>query len=94
MILEYRIPLPINTEDFQVGQLYMVIKAQEAATGGGEGVLVLKNEPYAPLPSFPLRSFDNRDGHQGESDFSGVQVPKLKGQYTLKQYVPVPASEH
>ena len=52
MILEYRIPLPINTEDFQVGQLYMVIKAQEAATGGGEGVLVLKNEPYAP-PSRP-----------------------------------------
>ena len=76
MILEYRIPLPINTEDFQVGQLYMVIKAQEAATGGGEGVLVLKNEP-----------FDNRDGHQGESDFSGVQVPKLKGQYTLKHYL-------
>ena len=53
MILEYRIPLPINTEDFQVGQLYMVIKAQEAATGGGEGVLVLKNEPYASPPVLP-----------------------------------------
>ena len=33
--------------DFQVAQLAMVISAQEKVTGGGEGILVLKNEPYA-----------------------------------------------
>ncbi|KAK8807843.1 hypothetical protein WA158_007372 [Blastocystis sp. Blastoise] len=49
MILEYHIPLPILTEEFQVAQLYMTCKAQEQATGGGEGVLVLKNEPFDNL---------------------------------------------
>ncbi len=47
MILEFRIPLPITVSDFQVAQLAMVISAQEKVTGGGEGILVLKNEPYA-----------------------------------------------
>lgn len=47
MILEFRIPLPLTVEDFQVAQLSMVIKAQEKVTGGGEGVVVVKNEPYA-----------------------------------------------
>ena len=46
MILEFRIPLPITVSDFQVAQLAMVISAQEKVTGGGEGILVLKNEPY------------------------------------------------
>lgn len=45
MILEFRIPLPITVDDFQVAQLAMVIKAQEKVTGGGEGIVVLKNEP-------------------------------------------------
>ena len=47
MILEFRIPLPIPVSDFQGAQLAMVISAQEKVTGGGEGILVLKNEPYA-----------------------------------------------
>lgn len=47
MIIEFRIPLPITVSDFQVAQLAMVITAQEKVTGGGEGIVVLKNEPYA-----------------------------------------------
>lgn len=50
MILEFRIPLPITVADFQVAQLAMVIKAQEKVTGGGEGIVVVKNEPYGLLP--------------------------------------------
>lgn len=46
MILEFRIPLPLTVDDFQVAQLSMVIKAQEKVTGGGEGIVVVKNEPY------------------------------------------------
>ena len=45
MIIEFRIPLPITVSDFQVAQLAMVITAQEKVTGGGEGIVVLKNEP-------------------------------------------------
>lgn len=54
-------------------QLYMVMKASREHTSGGEGVVVLKNEP-----------FDNRDGHLGFSTISQVEVPRQAGQYTLK----------
>ena len=46
MIVEFRIPLPIAMNDFEVAQLYMITRVQENVTGGGEGVIVLKNEPY------------------------------------------------
>ena len=46
MILEFRIPLPIKTEEFQVAQLFMVASASEKVTGGGEGIQVIKNEPF------------------------------------------------
>ena len=46
MIVEFRIPLPFEVNDLEVAQLYMVAKLQENVTGGGEGVIVLKNEPY------------------------------------------------
>mmetsp|Transcript_41751 Transcript_41751/g.116325 ORF Transcript_41751/g.116325 Transcript_41751/m.116325 type:complete len:306 (+) Transcript_41751:99-1016(+) len=72
---EFRIPLPLTVEEFQVAQLYMVIQASKENTGDGEGVEWIKNEPY-----------DNTDGHQTISEISGVEVPKNKGQYTLKNY--------
>ncbi|NXI05855.1 PIPNB protein, partial [Pachycephala philippinensis] len=31
---------------YQVGQLYSVAEASKNETGGGEGIQVLKNEPY------------------------------------------------
>ena len=67
---------PITVADFQVAQLAMVIKAQEKVTGGGEGIVVVKNEP-----------FDNTDGHMGLSEISKTPIPKVKGQYTLKKYL-------
>lgn len=73
--VEFRIPLPLNVEEFQIAQLFMVIKAQEKVTGGGEGITVLKNEP-----------FDNLDGSMGLSEISKTPIPKAKGQYTLKKY--------
>jgi hypothetical protein len=77
MIVEIRVPMPLKTEEFNRGWLYMVVAASEENSGGddGAGVVVLKNEPY-----------DNTDGHMGTSELSGYEVPKNKGQYTLKQY--------
>ncbi|KAI7800806.1 phosphatidylinositol transfer protein, alpha a [Triplophysa rosa] len=46
LIKEFRIVLPISVEEYQVGQLYSVAEASKKETGGGEGVEVLKNEPY------------------------------------------------
>ncbi|KAJ0004532.1 hypothetical protein NQD34_010746 [Periophthalmus magnuspinnatus] len=46
LIKEFRVILPISVEEYQVGQLYSVAEASKNETGGGEGVEVLKNEPY------------------------------------------------
>jgi hypothetical protein len=45
LICEYRVPLPMTVEEYQVAQLYSVAMASKDVTGGGEGVEVLKNEP-------------------------------------------------
>ncbi|PIK53811.1 phosphatidylinositol transfer protein/retinal degeneration b protein, partial [Apostichopus japonicus] len=41
-----RIPLPMTVEEYRVGQLYAFAHASLNETGGGDGVEVLKNEPY------------------------------------------------
>lgn len=38
--------LCLSFAQYQVGQLYSVAEASKNETGGGEGVEVLKNEPY------------------------------------------------
>jgi len=38
--------LPLTTEEYQVAQLYSVAKKSRQETSGGEGVEVIKNEPY------------------------------------------------
>jgi hypothetical protein len=50
IIKEFRITLPISVEEYQVGQLWSVAEASRKETGGGEGVEVLKNEPYTDVP--------------------------------------------
>ncbi|XP_077303555.1 phosphatidylinositol transfer protein beta isoform-like [Lithobates pipiens] len=46
LIKEFRVRLPISVEEYQVGQLFSVAEASKDNTGGGEGIEVLKNEPY------------------------------------------------
>ncbi|XP_058473367.1 phosphatidylinositol transfer protein beta isoform isoform X1 [Solea solea] len=46
IIKEYRVVLPLSVEEYQIGQLYSVAEASKNETGGGEGIEVLKNEPY------------------------------------------------
>jgi len=50
LIKEYRVTLPMSVEEYQVAQLYAVAEASKNETGGGEGVEVLKNEPYDDVP--------------------------------------------
>uniref|UniRef100_W5MJE1 Phosphatidylinositol transfer protein alpha isoform n=1 Tax=Lepisosteus oculatus TaxID=7918 RepID=W5MJE1_LEPOC len=65
-----RVILPVSVEEYQVGQLYSVAEASKNETGGGEGVEVLKNEPY-----------EKGDGDWGEFDsvslFVLSKVPKF-----------------
>lgn len=50
IIKEYRVILPMTVDEYQVGQLWSVAEASKAETGGGEGVEVLKNEPFKDVP--------------------------------------------
>ncbi|CAK4155044.1 unnamed protein product [Aphanomyces euteiches] len=76
LIHEFRVPMHMTVEEFQVAQLYMVVDASEKNTKGGEGVEILKNEPY-----------DNTNGQFGDiSPISQCKIPRNKGQYTLKHY--------
>lgn len=58
IIKEYRIVLPMTVQEYQVAQLYSVAQASKAETGGGEGIEVLKNEPFSASegiqPTSPL----------------------------------------
>lgn len=47
IIREYRILLPLTVSEYQIAQLFMLIKkSQTESTGEGNGVLIIKNEPY------------------------------------------------
>lgn len=50
LIKEYRVTLPLTVEEYQVAQLYSVAEASKNETGGGEGIEVLKNEPFDGYP--------------------------------------------
>lgn len=45
-ITEYRIVLPTNVPQYQIGNLYMCNQRTRETAGNGEGIEVLKNEPY------------------------------------------------
>ncbi|KAF0991538.1 hypothetical protein HZS_5060 [Henneguya salminicola] len=46
LLVEIRIPLPISVNDYHIAQLYAVAEESKRNTGGGEGVQVIKNEPF------------------------------------------------
>ena len=46
LIKEYRVILPMTVAEYQVGQLFSVAEASKQEMGGGEGIEILKNEPY------------------------------------------------
>jgi hypothetical protein len=46
LIKEYRVINNCTCDEYQVAQLYAVVEASKEETGAGEGVEVVKNEPY------------------------------------------------
>ncbi|KAJ4725971.1 Phosphatidylinositol transfer protein [Melia azedarach] len=45
-IKEFRIVMPISLEEYQIAQMYMVMKMQQQNSDGAEGVEVLENKPF------------------------------------------------
>ncbi|KOB69734.1 Phosphatidylinositol transfer protein/retinal degeneration b protein [Operophtera brumata] len=50
LIKEFRVTLPLTVEEYQVAQLYCVAEVSKNETGGGEGIEVIKNEPFKDFP--------------------------------------------
>ncbi|KAJ2895757.1 hypothetical protein GGI21_005112, partial [Coemansia aciculifera] len=46
LVKEYRITNNCTVDEYRIAQLYAVAKMSMNETGGGEGVEVIKNEPY------------------------------------------------
>uniref|UniRef100_A0A915N1L8 Phosphatidylinositol transfer protein n=1 Tax=Meloidogyne javanica TaxID=6303 RepID=A0A915N1L8_MELJA len=52
LIKEYRIPLPLTAEEYQIAQLFMIQKKSRLESSGvGSGVEIIKNEPYSDGPN-------------------------------------------
>jgi hypothetical protein len=45
-IKEYRILMPMSVEEYRIAQLYMVSRFSRERTTKGEGIEIVKNEPY------------------------------------------------
>ncbi|TKR77222.1 hypothetical protein L596_018235 [Steinernema carpocapsae] len=73
LVKEYRILCPLEIEEYQRGILYASVKESKAETGGGEGVEVVKQEPFTSTSLKP-----------GET-ISGTYTLKI---YRLKSKMP------
>ncbi|KAL7635918.1 UNVERIFIED_CONTAM: hypothetical protein RMT77_013735 [Armadillidium vulgare] len=51
LIKEYRIPLPLTSEEYKIAQLYMIAKkSRQESHGTGSGIEILVNDPYENGP--------------------------------------------
>lgn len=46
LIKEYRIPVPVSRDEYQIAQLFAVAESSKNETGNGEGVEVLVNQRF------------------------------------------------
>lgn len=46
LMKEFRVVMPLTLEEYQIAQMYMVMKMQQENTTGTEGVEVLENRPF------------------------------------------------
>jgi len=80
-IREFRIVLPMSVEEYHVGQLWSVAEASKNETGGGDGIEVVKNEP------FDLENVtEDQKYHIPEEELSANGRVYKQGQYTYKIY--------
>lgn len=47
-----RVVMPTSTKEYQVGQLFAVAELSKQETGGGDGVEIVKNEPFHDHPEY------------------------------------------
>ena len=75
LITEFRIILPMTVEEYQVAQLYATAKVSKQNTGGGEGVEILKNEPFEKIMSEAFLGRYNSGQYTKKIYHLGSRVP-------------------
>lgn len=89
IIKEYRVTLPMTVEEYQVAQLYSVAMASKNETGGGEGVEVLKNEPYENVPllngKFTKGQYTHKIYHLASKVPSWIKMVAPKGSLEIHE---------
>jgi len=75
LIREYRIVMPLTTDEYHIAQLYGVAEASKNETGGGDGVEVRENRP---LTDDELNKLPFKDRLKPREDGT------IGGQYTYK----------
>lgn len=58
-----RLNLPLEVDEYKTAQLYMTAKASIEQSSGGEGVEVVKNEPY-----------EKEDGEKGQYTHKVIHI--------------------
>lgn len=76
IIREYRIVLPLSTEEYHIGQLYGVAEASKNETGGGEGIEVIQNRPIEPDEPF-YKEGDGKGQYTHKRFYLASKVPSL-----------------
>lgn len=77
VIREYRIVMPLTTEEYHIGQLYGVAEASKNETGGGEGIEVIENRE---ITQNEIDDLPFKDQLKPRDDGS------IGGQYTHKRF--------
>ena len=61
-ITEFRITMPMSLSEYKIAQRFVVAEYSKSETGGGEGIQIIKDEPYQNQPQFP--------GHFGTGQYT------------------------
>ena len=61
-ITEFRITLPMSLSEYKIAQRFVVAEYSKSETGGGEGIQIIKDEPYQNQPQF--------QGHFGTGQYT------------------------
>jgi hypothetical protein len=88
LIKEFRVILPMTVEEYQVAQLWSVAKSSKENTGGGEGIEVLKNEPFSNKKDLFKNYTDGQYTHKIYKLYSKVPwwIRKMAPKGTLEMH--------
>jgi hypothetical protein len=82
---EYRVVMPLTLDEYARGQLYTTAAFSKAETSGGEGIEVVKNEPYHDHPTMGSGQYTYKIYHLSSKVPAWVRVVAPSGSLELHE---------